>query len=78
MNKRDKPIFYERHAVERMNQRGISPSQVERTIRRADKISDAKRDGAMKFEKSLSKKRKIVVIAEELKDAYRVISAWRL
>ena len=77
MKARDKSIRYHEHALQRMKERGIEKSMIEKALRAPDLVRDAKRDDAKRYEKSISKRRKIVVIASQDRDSFWVISAWR-
>ena len=76
MHRQDKPIRYHVHAKRRMRRRGISEIQVERAIREPDVVRPARRQGAQRFEKRLSKRRRLTVIAEVEKRETWVITAW--
>lgn len=60
-----------------MKSRGIDKPSVERVLRAPDRVRKAKRGDAKRYEKAISKRRTIVVIASEDKDSIWVISAWR-
>lgn len=60
-----------------MAERGISKEQVTRAIRHPDKQGPAKRADATRFEKKLSPKKRLIVIAEEHVREFWVITAWR-
>jgi len=77
VKRRDKTIRYQTHAIRRLNQRGISYEQIEQTIKSADAVRKAKRKGTKRFEKKLSKRTRITVIAEEHASEIWVISVWR-
>ena len=76
MKRRDKAIFYEPHARRRMQQRGVSEQQVSQTVRNPDTRRPARRDDARRFEKALSSKRRLVVIARETDSSFTVISTF--
>lgn len=76
MQRRDKIIRYHVHARRRMNKRGIDDRQVEEAIYHPDAVRPAKRDGARRYEKKLSKRRRVRVIAEETDSEIWVITAW--
>jgi len=77
MHPRDKTIRYEVHAIHRMRRRGINETQVEQTIREPTSVRSAKRPGAKRFERKISARKRLVVIAEESNDSYWVITAWK-
>jgi hypothetical protein len=76
MKRIDKRIRYQDHALQRLVERGISRDQVSQTLRRPDTEREANRPGARRFEKSISKRIRIVVIAEETTHEFVVITAW--
>ena len=76
MKRLDKRIRYGEHALQRLLERGVSRDQVSQTLRQPDAERKAKRKGAKRFEKSISKRMRIVVIAEETASEFMVISAW--
>lgn len=77
MHPRDKIIRYQEHALGRMSERGISKEQVEQTIWFHDRVRNANRLGAKRFEKKFSPRRRITVIAEEFEREFWVISAFK-
>lgn len=76
MRRADKAIVYEAHVKRRMNQRGISTDQVERSVRSPDQERRATREGAIRFEKRLSNRRRLAVIADEESTLIRVVTAF--
>jgi hypothetical protein len=76
MRAREKPIWFEAHALQRMNQRGISRQQVESAVRNPDVQRPARRPGAIRLERRLSSSRRINVIVEEEKTFIRVVTVW--
>lgn len=76
MKRRDKAIFYEPHARRRMQQRGVSEKQVSQTLRDPDAERPARRDDDRRYEKQLSSKRRLVVIARENDSSFTVISTF--
>ena len=76
MRPRDKVIRYQVHAKQRMRGRGITEGQVEQTIRKPDRTASARRPGATRFERRLSTRRTIVVVAEKHAMSFWVITAW--
>ena len=78
MKRQDKPIRYEQHAKNRMRQRGISEDQVSRTVRAPDRRGKARREGAERLVKKLSKSRSIIVIAEEAPKFIRIVSVYKV
>ena len=77
MQRKEKVIRYRDHAEHRMAERGISKSQVERTLKNPDKTGPAQRPGATKYEKAISKKVRVRVIADEFPNEIWVITAWK-
>ena len=76
MRREDKWIRYvEPHGLGRMYQRGISREQVAAAIRRPDNARRARRERAQ-FEKTLSRNRRIAVVAKETSDTIWVITAY--
>lgn len=73
-----KPIRYETHALHRMEERGVSEAEVESVLERPQVRRPARREGAFRFERAISKRRRVVVIAEETKNFWRVVSAWTI
>jgi arginine repressor len=76
MKRIEKRIRYQEHALQRLAERGISKDQVSRTLREPDAVRTAKRMGARRFEKAMSKRNRLVVIAEETANEFMVISTW--
>jgi hypothetical protein len=72
----EKPIRYETHARHRMASRGISQEQAEYVIRSSKQKRPAKRPGAIRIEKRLSARRRLIVIVEEEDTFIRVITAY--
>ena len=72
----DLPLRYEPHARRRMGQRGVFDEQVERTVRSPDTVRAAKRTGARRFEKAISRRKRLAVIAGVTGREIRVVSAW--
>lgn len=72
----DKPLRFEVHAEERMRERGVSATQIERTLRSPDKERQARRPGARRYEKAISSRRRLAVIAEPGQDFVTVITVW--
>jgi len=71
-----KPIRYEPHAEERLHERGVSEEQVERTLRSPDKVRPARRPGFRRYEKAISTRRRLAVIAEPGQDFVTVLTVW--
>ena len=61
-------IHFETHAIKRLRKRGISEAQVEGVVKKPDVRRDAKRKGAVRLEKRISARKRLVVIVEEAKD----------
>jgi hypothetical protein len=76
MKRVDKPIFYERHALRRMNHRGVSEDQVEQTIRKPDQQRRANREGGTRFEKRFSRNKRLALIVDEEKALICVVTAF--
>ncbi len=76
MRRAEKPLRYGEHARERMRQRSISEKQVEQAVYYPQVIRPARRRGAGRFEKQLSTRRRLAVIAEERTDLITIISAF--
>jgi hypothetical protein len=77
MRRIDKRIRYLDHAEERLRERGISKNQVAQALRHPDTERRAKNRKARRFEKALSARNRLVVIAEEKATEFLVISAWQ-
>ncbi len=76
MQRGDKWVrFMEPHARSKMQERGLSKQQVESVLRRPDTIRRAK-GGRLRFEKELSRKRRLAVIVKETPDWLIVITAF--
>lgn len=76
MRREDTWIRYvEPHGLDRMYQRGISREQVAAAIRRPDNARRARRERTQ-FEKTLSRNRRIAVVAKETSDTIWVITAY--
>lgn len=75
MRSGDKLIRYQIHALRRMHRRGVNKDRVERAIRDGKK-GKAKRPNSVKFMLKISKKRTIIVIAEEYERFISVVTAW--
>ena len=76
MKRADKRIRYQEHAERRLAERGVSKEHVARALRQPDAERPAKREDAKRYEKAISKKRRVVVIAEERATEFWVISTW--
>ena len=76
MKRRDKHVRFQVHAIRRMRRRGIDESQVMAAITHPDTVRSAKRAGALRFEKRLSPRRRLAVIAEEDASSIWVITAF--
>ena len=76
MRRADKPLRYGEHARDRMRQRSIREDQAERTVHDPQVIRPARRRGARRFERELSPRRRLAVIAEESTDMITIISAF--
>ena len=76
MKSADLPLRYEPHAVRRMRQRDVSPEQVEQTVRFPDTVRPAKRPGAKRFEKMISRRKRLAVIAGVGGREIRIVSVW--
>lgn len=72
----DKAVYYHAHAELRLHQRGVDKSQVAKTLRNPDSERPARRPGATRFEKALSRRRRLAVIAIEWRDSFLVLSAF--
>ena len=78
MRSREKAIRYLDHALTRMQERGISKQHVEKAVRAPDQVREAKNKGARRFEKKISSRRRIAVIAGESDREFEVITAFWL
>jgi len=76
MKSADLPLRYEPHALRRTRQRGVSHEQVERTVRFPDAVRSAKRPRAKRFEKAISRRKRLVVIAGVSGRDIRIVSVW--
>jgi len=72
----NKSIFFEKHALKRLEQRGISRSQVEKAICDPHHRQPATRKGAWKVKHNLDGVMEITAVFEEGSTAIRVITAW--
>ena len=72
----NKPIRYEKHALQRMLQRGITQQQIERALSDPHSRSPAKRPGATKIRHLMNARETLTVIIEETPSFIRVVSAW--
>jgi hypothetical protein len=72
----DKSIRYHPHAEVRLQQRSVDKSQVARTLRNPDAERPARRPDATRFERALSPRRRLAVIAIESSDSFLVLSAF--
>ena len=61
-----------------MSQRGVTSDQVRQTLRHPDRVRRAKREDAQRFEKQVTAKKSLCVIATEDDQEFRVISVWWL
>jgi hypothetical protein len=59
-----------------MKERGISPDHVADVLRSPGVEKPAERENAKRYEKALSRKTRLAVIAEERPIEFWVISAW--
>ena len=71
----DKRIRYHEHALMRMRERGVSHDNVAQTLFQPDAVRPAKTRKAHVFEKALSKRKRLKVVAEERPLEFWVISA---
>lgn len=69
------PIRYPPHAAARMQSRGVSKAQVERAIRKHDQ-KRLQNNRRWRFEKALSRRNRLVVIAEEHAQSLVVITVF--
>ena len=76
MKRAHKAIRYEIHAIRRMAQRGVSEQQIREAVRHPSAVRSAKRYGAKRFEKVISRRRRLCVIAEERELEFWIVSAW--
>ena len=76
MKRADKPIRYHPHAEVRLQQRSVDKSQVAEILRTPDAERSARRTDATRFEKALSRRRRLAVIAIESSDSFLVLSAF--
>jgi hypothetical protein len=72
----DKAIRYHPHAEVRLQQRGVDKSRVAETLRNPDAERPAGRTDATRFEKALSPRRRLAVMAIESSDSFLVLSAF--
>jgi hypothetical protein len=78
MKRRSSLVRYEVHALRRMEQRGITRSQVNQVLRHPQKTRPAQRPGAKRLEAKLRGNRWLTVIVEETDEFCRVVTAfWR-
>ena len=72
----EKPLRYEIHALERMQDRGVSREQVTKTVRHPSTNRVTRRKGAKRLERQLSPRKRLAVIVEEEKGFIRIISVF--
>jgi hypothetical protein len=72
----DKPIRYHPHAEMRLQQRSVDKPQIAETLRNPNAERPARRADAKRFEKALSPRRRLAVIAIESSDSFLVLSAF--
>ena len=65
-----------RYARNRMRTRGVTRDQVVHAIHHPNRTRKAKIPGAMLFEKQISTRRRLVVIADERSDPIRIINTY--
>ena len=70
------PLLFERHAEQRMRERGIKQAEVEDAIRHPSATGPAKRSGARMYRK-IGTQGTLVVIAEETGQFIRVVTTYR-
>jgi hypothetical protein len=76
MKRVDKQIRYIEHAEDRLEERGVSRENVALALRHPDTTRPARRENARRFEKAVSRRRRLIVIAEERTTEFCVITAW--
>jgi len=76
MKRIDKRFRYEDHAPQRLSERGISKDQVSLALRNPDAVRRARWKGRRRFEKAISKQRRLVVIAKESATEFLVKTAF--
>ena len=76
MRRSDKPILYLPHADQMIQRRGISKTLTTMTVRNSDTERPARRADARRFEKKLSRRRRLVVIAVEHRSHLLIITAF--
>ncbi len=76
MKRSEKPLRYEIHALERMQDRGVSRDQVAKTVHHPSTNRAARRKGTKRLERQLSPRKRLAVIAEEEKDFIRIVSVF--
>ena len=77
MKRRDKDIRYTVYAKDRMRSRSPTLDQVRQVIMEPDAIRPADKPDRKRYEKQMSKRKKIIVIAKERSREFEVITAWQ-
>ena len=78
MKRHEKPVELTRYARHRMDSRGISRQQVRTAVHHPDRIRKAKSPGLRLYERKISTRRRLVVIADEQPTVIRIINAYWL
>jgi len=73
-----KPIEFTQHAQERMASRGITPGQVEFSVRHPTTIEAGKSAFTQRYTRDFPPNRQLVVILEELPDVIRIVTTFWL
>lgn len=72
------PIQITPHAWARMKRNGISPAQIEATVRKPELHKVQKDNGRSRFERRFGRKTRVVVVAEEFEGSLQIVTCFKL
>ena len=78
MRREDKWIRFTEHAIADMYERDISREQVKAVLKHPDQVRRARSRGRLRFEKRVSRRKRLVVIVQETSDTLWVISVFSM